>query len=385
MTSTDAFHVSSFGEAFALHQPSVQDLPRSTTAVEGGNIRWSWACRVSSLNHVQLLSRAEAGAPEAGHLALVRVEEIGSHERITTRDNQRLRIYPGDLIVGVFGNRYATDAYEGEVMDTQDLGILTAGGMIGTVLSRHRSVARPTRVRFLGYLANNDGAVANLKDEAFRAARPQMQPRNLVAVIGTGMNAGKTTSCVKLIRALGQLKQRVAACKLTGSVSNRDQDEMRSASAVQVLDFSDFGFPSTYLSDKPELMTLFDSIMAGLEPSAPEITIMEIADGILQRETTMLLEDPTLRASLSGVVLAADNALAARYAVDRLRQWGHHVIAVTGLITSSPLCVREFEAICDVPVAASTGDGEQLGSAVLAYLRKQHADTSVAKAERHAA
>ncbi len=366
------------------------DRLRSPLALTGSDlpvsaIRWSWACRVTNLDQVKLLSREEAGAPKPGHLALVRVEEIGSHERITTRDNERLRLYPGDLIVGAFGNRYATDAYEGEVIDTQELGILTAGGMIGTVLSRHRSIGRPTRVSFLGYLSNARGQVANLKDESFQTAKPCLPVRNLVAVVGTGMNAGKTTSCVKLIRALGDLKQRVAACKLTGSVSNRDQDEMRSASAVKVLDFSDFGFPSTYLSGKPELMALFDTIMAGLESSAPEITIMEIADGILQRETTLLLEDPAMKRSLAGVVLAADNALSARFAVDRLRQLGHQVIAVTGLITSSPLCVREFEEICDVPVAASTGNGKELGDAVLAYLASRNGDAVVAGAERQAA
>ncbi len=335
------------------------------------NIRWSWACRVSGIRQVDLLSRQSMGAPKAGDLALVRVEDIGSHERITTHDNQRLRIYPGDLIVGVFGNRYATDAFEGEVLDTQDLSILTAGGMIGTVLSRHRSTQRPTRVRFMGYVSDGNGKVANLKQEAFRVSAPLRNPSNLVAVVGTGMNAGKTTSCVKLIKALGDLNQRVAACKLTGSVSNRDQDEMRAASAVKVLDFSDYGFPSTYLTDKAELMSLFSSIMADIEPCNPDVTVMEIADGILQRETSMLLEDAHIRESLAGVVLAADNALSARYALDRLQALGHRVIAVTGLMTSSPLCMREFEEIADVPVAASVGSGSALGAAVLSFLQQE--------------
>lgn len=187
------------------------------------------------------------------------------------------------------------------------------------------------------------------------------------------MNAGKTTSCVKLIKALTDQQQRVAACKLTGSVSNRDQDEMRAASAIKVLDFSDFGFPSTYRCDKPELLSLFDTILAEMEPLRPDVTVMEIADGILQRETTMLLEDERFRRTVSGVVLAADNALSARYALDWLQERGHRVIAVTGLITSSPLCMRELEQIAEVPVAPSTGRGAALGTAVLSYLKRQAA------------
>lgn len=342
--------------------------------------RWSWACRVFTPGATQMLPRERAGAPRAGDLAVVEVEEIGSHERITTNDNLRLRIYPGDRIVGVFGNRYATDAYEGEIEDVADLSLLTAGGMIGTVKSRHRATGRPTRVRFLGYVAGHDGRIVNLKTMAFRAAKPMQTPRNLVAVVGTGMNAGKTTSCVKLIKGLSDLGHRVAACKLTGSVSNRDQDEMRSASAIRVLDFSDYGFPSTYLCGKDELLTLFGTMMAAIEPSAPDITVMEIADGILQRETAMLLEDEGIRASLAGVVLAADNALSARFALDRLQALGHQVIAVTGLLTSSPLCMREFSQIARVPVAPSTGDGSALGNTISRYLSE-----SMVNAERGAA
>lgn len=342
-------------------------------AAETNDIRWTWACRVNRLPRWETLSRERVGAPRVGDLVLVRVAELGSHERIITNDNVRLRIYPGDLVVGVFGNRYATDAFEGEVEDTVDLCLLTAGGMIGTVKSRHRSTAQPTSVRFVGYVGDGCGNVVNLKTATFRPGTPLESPSNLVAVVGTGMNAGKTTSCVKLIKALTDQQQRVAACKLTGSVSNRDQDEMRAASAIKVLDFSDFGFPSTYRCDKPELLSLFDTILAEMEPLRPDVTVMEIADGILQRETTMLLEDERFRRTVSGVVLAADNALSARYALDWLQERGHRVIAVTGLITSSPLCMRELEQIAEVPVAPSTGRGAALGTAVLSYLKRQAA------------
>ena len=385
MKTTYTLEASARNGAATVQDAAMAPVVTPVAALEDGTTRWSWACRVTDLEDIRRLTREDGGAPRSGDLALVEVLEIGSHERITTRENQRLRIYPGDRIVAVFGNRYATDAFEGEVIDTNDLSLLTAGGMIGTVLSRHSSTRRPTRVRFLGYLASESGEVVNLKKEVFRPVTSHEAPRNLVAVVGTGMNAGKTTSCVKLIRALGEMQQRVAACKLTGSVSNRDQDEMRSAAAVKVLDFSDYGFPSTYLTEEPELMALYSSMMADLAAAAPEVTVMEIADGILQRETAMLLEEPALKQQLAGVVLAADNALSARFGVDLLRSLGHRVIAVTGLISSSPLCVREFERICDVPVAASTGNGRQLGETVLCYLNQSGAVAGEVMAERQAA
>jgi hypothetical protein len=330
--------------------------------------RWSWASRVLNDEPI-VLDESDTSDPVAGDLALVRVHEIGEHERIVTKENRRLRIYPGDLIVGVFGNRYATDAFEGEVAGIDNLSLLTAGGMIGTLRSRHRSMAAPTTVTFSGYMASSNGARLNLKRRCFQKCgdgRNKMTP--VIAVVGTAMNSGKTTTSVKLTKALCMSGVRVASCKLTGSVSNRDQDEMRSAASCAVLDFSDYGFPSTYLCSSEELTALFERMLADLEPAKPEVVVMEIADGILQRETAMLLEDARFKQRLHGVILSADNALSALYASDRLRELGHHVIAVSGAITSSPLSVREFQQRSGIPVARSTGSGEELAQQVSNYL-----------------
>jgi hypothetical protein len=353
--------------ALLIQPPAVEQAAVQLREISNG-MRWSWACRVLKQPAPDLISRENARAPKAGDLAVVQVTELGCHERITTRENMRLRIYAGDYLACVFGNRYATDAYEGLVEDVENLSLLTAGGMIGTVRSRHRSTGRPTNVRFVGYLGGANGEILNLKRLAFKPKNPGMTPANLIAVVGTGMNAGKTTSCVRLIKGLSDLGLRVAACKLTGSVSNRDQDEMRAASAVRVLDFSDYGFPSTYLCPKTELMSLFRTMMADIAPSAPDVVVMEIADGILQRETAMLLEEARIRTALQGVVLAADNALSAHFGVQRLHSLGHDVLGVTGLLTSSPLCVREFNELSDVPVASSAGSGSPLAELVTARL-----------------
>lgn len=346
-----------------LIEPIEESLKTPATKIMPGT-RWSWACRVMPELSGMDVSYQMKSPPKAGDLALVEVESIGSHERITTQDNARMRIYPGDKIVGVFGNRYATDAYEAVISGGENLSLLTAGGMVGTVQSRHRSIGKPTTVRLLGMLTDAKGSTLNLPSMIFKPSQPLRPVRNLVAVVGTGMNAGKTTSCVHLIKSLSSQGVRVAACKLTGSVSNRDQDEMKSAGAVKVLDFSDYGFPSTYLMEKDQILKLYKTMMADLEAYEPEIVVMEIADGVLQRETRFLLEDEWLRQQLSGVMLAADNALSAQYGVDLLVKLKQRVLGVTGLLTSSPLCMREFSEISEVPVAASAGALGPLGNLV---------------------
>ena len=64
---------------------------------------------------------------------------------------------------------------------------------------------------------------------------------------------------------------------------------MLSASPLSTIDFSDYGFPSTYKCELEELLDLFKTMISDIEKINPSLIIMEIADGILQRETSMIL------------------------------------------------------------------------------------------------
>ncbi len=334
--------------------------------ISSEGIKWSWACRILEVPDYQIdMSSVE---PKAGDLALVQVEQIGYHSSIVTINNKKLRIYVGDMLVGVFGNRYATDALEGEVNGLQNLSILTAGGMIGTVKSKHHDFGKPTNVSFIGFLNDEKGQRINLKELKFHKSLSRSRIKNIIIVVGTGMNAGKTTASTKLIKGLSEKGLKIGACKLTGSVSNRDQDEMRSASAQAIIDFSDYGFPSTYLCTKEELLSLFNTILSDLDKTNPDLVVMEIADGILQRETAMLLTDPSIKVMVKGIIIAAESAPSALYAVENLMKLGYNVIAVSGKITSSPLSVREFKEHCEVPVASSVNSGKQLADIIVKFI-----------------
>jgi molybdopterin-guanine dinucleotide biosynthesis protein len=340
----------------------------STINTSACDIKWSWACRILENGSYKLDENSLTVEPRVGDIALVKVDRVGYHSSLVTANNRKLRIYQGDLIVGVFGNRYATDALEAEVLGLQDLSILTAGGMIGTVKSKHNDFGRPTGVTFVGFLKNEKGKRVNLKEFGFRASQPKGVLKNIIMVVGTGMNAGKTTTARILVKSLSDRGFKVAACKLTGSVSNRDQDELRSAFARSIVDFSDYGFPSTYLCTREELLSLFNTMISDLEKTSPDMVIMEIADGILQRETAILLkaaqEEHSIKSMIKGVILAADSASAALYAVEKLEGWGHKIIAISGSITSSPLFVREFIENSNIPVCSSVDTGEELADTV---------------------
>lgn len=333
-------------------------------------IKWSWSCR--TVDQHQNYRTLTGGAPRIGDIALVRVESIGYHGTLDIADRSRLRLYVGDVIVGVFGNRYATAAFEAEVQGLDEIHMLTSAALLGTVRSRHHSMSAPTRLSFVGYLDGERGRRLNLKDLHAhrllpRAAPEDRRPPPLLLVVGTAMDSGKTTAVTKLVKQLVDDGMRVAACKLTGSVSPRDCSEWRAAGATHVRDFSDYGFPSTYLCAEQELLTLFQAMVADASLVDPAVIVMEIADGVLQRETRILTESPLVRRRASGVILTAGCPGSALYGLQELHQRQHQVVAISGVLTSSPLFIRELECQTTVPVAPSKGTG-----AMLAELAAQH-------------
>ncbi len=341
------------------------------------NVKWSWACRILTDQDYYLNSNISE-PPEIGDIVLVKINKISQHNSIVVYDNKRLRLYSGDLVVGILGNRYATDVYEGKLDGIDNLCLMTNGGLISTLKSKNSVSKKPTTVSFLGYISNKDGLKVNLKRNFFNLMYqssykfPTQLPKNVILIVGTGMNSGKTTISRMLIRSLHDKNVKVCACKLTGSISNRDKFEMESSLANKVVDFSDYGFPSTYHCLKNELINLFYSMLIDLNKENPDIIIMEIADGILQRETELLLNEQKIKNHICGVVLAADNSTSALYSISYLHNLNYNVFFLSGVITSSPLYIREFQKNTNyiVPILSSTSDDDlnNISTSVLKFL-----------------
>jgi len=355
----------------SMTMSETETLPESARKYEVldfSSLRWAWAvrgvARETPVMKYGLLT--ENLTPLAGDVAVVRVDRVRHHRLIETEWERRIRLYAGDRIVGVFGNRYATDVYEGRILELRRLHLLTASGVIGTVTCRNRDVDRPTAVTFLGYLADAAGNKINTKQICFQPVEaPDCGGPEVVLVVGTGMNTGKTTVTRRLLRALMASGVRVAGCKLTGSASPRDLYEMRATGAVLATDFSDYGFPSTYGESLNNLIHLMDSMTAACSRAGARIAVVEIADGLLQPETRMLLESEEMRRRVKGVVVAGACSGSLLFATEYLGKLGLDVWAASGLITNAPLFVREFSERSTIPVASSRGSGARLGRIIM--------------------
>ncbi|MGA2848892.1 MAG: hypothetical protein ABSE46_07855 [Terracidiphilus sp.] len=349
---------------------AVQTMPAPITTsdvFDASAVQWAWAGRGLK----QLAAEKQYGLlldhdrPAAGDAVVVQVERIGHHRHIETEWERRLRLYEGDRLVGIFGNRYATDVYEGRVLDLRKLHLLTTSGLIGTVTCRNREVGRPTTVMFLGYLADSHGRRINTKRIRLQPAPAQGRSPELVLVVGTGMSTGKTTVMRKILHAMATRGVRVAGCKLTGTASPRDLYEMKATGAVLATDFSDYGYPSTYGESLDDLIRVLDQMGLACGRAGAEIAMIEIADGLLQQETRMLLESDEVRRRVRGVVVAGSCSSSLLFATEYLQRVGHEVWAASGLITNSPLFVREFTDRSPIAVVSSRGSANRLAGIIV--------------------
>lgn len=282
--------------------------------------------------------------PRIGDLIAAEVLSIGKHSAIESVNGLTLHIFPGDRIIGVFGYRYATDQFEGVVPTAwrEQCDLLSIGGVCGEVVSAHSAMGTPTRLRLLGAVYNEQGQPANLRHFT-RATPKRLHTGQVILVVGTSMNSGKTTTVGTLARALSRAGFRVAAAKVTGTAAGKDGRFFVSCGASPVLDFTHCGLPSTAMLGREELLGVYHELLNRLATSKPDYTIVEIADGIFQRETRMLLENPTVRASVDHLFFAAGDSLGAECGVRRLYEAGWPLRAVAGLVTASPLACREVE------------------------------------------
>ena len=167
-----------------------------------------------------VVSLDRSAAPNAGDLVLARVVSIGQHPRLESPEGRRQTMYPGDEIVVVYGNRYAPDQFDAAVPDTLEACDLVAGGGIAAEMrAKHYKMKSPTRIEPVGLLAGAGGAIINVADYCLDFAQPINPLCKVIVIVGTSMNAGKTTTAATLIHGLNRAGLKVGAAKVTGTGS----------------------------------------------------------------------------------------------------------------------------------------------------------------------
>lgn len=292
--------------------------------------------------------------PKAGDVGVFRVMN-GNQKYIRDINGANQYIFEGDLILAVFGNRYATNQVEAYVPKSaaDPIELISRGGVAGVVktmnsgfkysgvylqleayaVDAHQKIINTTKLRQLDFFS------------------PERIKTKIVLSIGSSMDSGKTTTAAYLCKGLMNAGAKTAYMKLTGTVFNKDTQLVYDRGAALTTDFSSLGFPSTYLCSKNILLDIYQSLYLKLEEEChPDIIIVEIADGLLQRETQMLLQDPTFMSTVSDVVLSCGDSLGALAGLNYLQNLGLKPYALSGLFTASDLLVQEVKNKISTPI-----------------------------------
>lgn len=295
--------------------------------------------------------------PQIGDLLYGRVEVLGQHSSLENGQGRIHTIHQGTKAVFVFGNRYAPDYYEGLIPENtsfEGVDLLARSGVVGKVLSKSGKVISPTVIKPLGYVCDQDGQVINSRNYNLinpRNAQKKSPRAKLILAVGTAMNSGKSAAATACVHALSVNEKVVRASKVTGTASLKDILSMNDAGATYFSDFSFLGYPSTYMISEQEAVDIFNKLDLKYANNKDNYWVVELADGINQRETAMLLQHPDVRERIHKLIFCAADSFGAIGGLEVLKtKFGLVPDAISGVCSSSPLHIKELREYTDIPV-----------------------------------
>jgi len=323
-------------------------------------------------------------ACEEGVLLAVRVmNNKNRYNQLELTSGRMATVNQGDVVVGALGHRKALLGYSGHLPESLSVGstvqILNIGGVLGICDSANPEVGAPFDCEVLGtvlhfpYLAERIGVPA-------RAGAGKMDPAAVldtrgvpvVALAGTCMDSGKTAAACAIISRLRHLGRHVAACKATGVSLRRDILAMEDAGAAETMIFSDLGVVTTTAENGPALTR---ALLSGLATHQPDVIVIELGDGLLGAYgVEAILSDEAIRATLTAVVLCANDPVAAWGGAKILReQYGIEPAVVTGPATDNAVGVDQIAMRMSLPAINALTGGAALGDRIAELLPKAEA------------
>lgn len=296
--------------------------------------------------------------PQIGDVVIGAITKVGQHLVIEDPLGQEIVIHPGHICALVLGRRYSTSEFYGELpcklKPNDEFSLLNVGGIAGEVKEKNALAMDPTTLTYLGHACTQEGKRLNTFDYAPCFLPPPALELPIILVIGTDMDCGKTTTCGLAIRILTDNGWRVGAGKLTGTSRMKDIFHMKARGAKWIADFMDLGFPSTSGCSIEELESIWLGLRSILTQKDCQILVLEVADGIFQPQTELILSNRRIVDECSILILSADRSLSAFGAIDYLmNRYKKKPNFLSGLITNSKLSITELSSKVDITVLSN--------------------------------
>src|SRR5262245_53467681 len=212
-----------------------QQGARGMQVFGNARVKWPYATHLVDRNRARTLVPAEEGH-DPGALVLARVLALSRHKELESHEGRKMSLFPGDVFVGVLGDRYATDQFLAFGRVSGPVGqIVGIGGVVGEVVSMHTRMTPPTTIEYLGRVADAEGRPLHMQQSRPLPAEPSGARRApTVCSLGASMNSSKTTAAMQMIFRLRAAGFRVAAAKVTGTACRKDPNLFHDAGAIAV-------------------------------------------------------------------------------------------------------------------------------------------------------
>jgi len=277
--------------------------------------------------------------------------------------------------VGALATRKALFGYSGYVPPTVKPGdviqMLNIGGVLGVCDSATPDKGKPFDCRVIGvvlqfpYLGERIGVPARAGYRPLDLqATLDVQGVPVVALAGTCMEAGKTAAAAAIIARMRHRGLIVDAFKATGVSLRRDIMAFEDAGARKTMIFTDLGVVTTTRRTGPALTrTMLTELAAG----RPDAIVFELGDGLLGTYgVDAILDCADVRRALTGVVLSANDPVAAWGGVKLLRErFSIEPCVVTGPATDNQVGVDIIVQQMNVPAFNAISSPATLGDAVI--------------------
>ena len=309
---------------------------------------------------------------------VVVVEILSSKANYNTLElasGRMAKVNKGDIVVGALGPRRALFGYSGHVPKTLAAGdviqMLNIGGVLGVCDSVNPDKGKPFDCRVLGvvlhfpYLGERIGVPARAGYRKLDLQAPlETHGVPVVALAGTCMEAGKTAAACSIVSRMRHRGMTIDCFKATGVSLRRDILAMEDAGGRNSMIFTDLGVITTNRQVGPALTRTMISELAAKRPDA---IVFELGDGMLGAYgVDSILEDDALRKAFTGVVLSANDPVAAWGGVKLLRErFQIEPCVVTGPATDNAVGVELIREQMKVPAFNALADGAALGDCII--------------------
>jgi hypothetical protein len=292
---------------------------------------------------------ADIPAEEGVVVAVEVLTNKSTYNTLELTSGRMAKVQKGDVVVGALGHRKALFGYSGHIPPSVQPGdiiqMLNIGGVLGICDSVNPDKGKPFDCRDFDAKLDTRGVP-------------------VVALAGTCMEAGKTAAACAVISRMRHRGLVIDAFKATGVSLRRDILAMEDVGARNSMIFTDMGVVTTTRANGPALTrTMLTELSAG----KPDAIVFELGDGILGTYgVDAILEAADIRAALTGVILSANDPVAAWGGVKLLRErFGIEPCVVTGPSTDNQVGVEIIMSQLGVPAFNAMTNGAALGDRVI--------------------